>query len=252
MSKAIRTKTAIILGVLTLVAGPLHAEDAIVSLTVQDQLGFEEVPVVRVELSLDAPRDLHVAFQTWGDWKPIKRTMRRIKESGKYHFEVPFDNLNPGRYRLAAYLTPRRKDWNDRVGNTMHAPMEVVDAPKLSAFYGQSEVENKSPGFSESDKIVQVNWPKEIGGHEEATLAIRYEITKPRDLIIRLSNSDNWKQSGEMIFPVSEPGVTEIPLANLSIDFPAGNYAWIVFLAEPGTKEPHIGKLGKHFVLTAD
>ena len=91
-------------------------------------------------------------------------------------------------------------------------------------------------------------WVKKID--RIPTLEIRYSITEPRDLLVRLANSDNWKQMGEMIFPVKEPGTTSVPLANLTSDFPAGNYAWIVFLAEPGTKEPQLGKLGKHFVLT--
>lgn len=217
------------------------AEDRIVSLSVQEQLGFEEVPVVRVEVEIDTKRDLHVSFQTWGDWKAVKRTMRRIPQSGKYHFEVPFDTLKPGKYRIAAYLTPRRKDWNDRVGNTMHAPMEVVDQPTFAG---------EAAAFSAEDKIQQIDWPKEVSGSQEVTLEIRYQISAPRDLVVRLANSDNWKQMGELVFPVKEPGVTSLPLVNLTADFPPGNYAWIVFLAEPGTKEPQLGKLGKHFVLT--
>jgi len=226
-------------------ADPALAEDRIVSLSAQEMLGNDEIPVVRVELELNTKRDLHVAFQTWGDWKPIKRTMRRIPQSGKYHFEVPFDKLKPGKYRIAAYLTPRRKDWNDRVGNTMHAPMEVLDVPQLA-----SQAKSEKAVFSDVDKVSLVKWPQEISGTEEATLEIRYSITQSRDLIVRLANSDSWKQMGEMIFPVEEPGTTSVPLANLTSDFPAGNYAWIVFLAESGTKEPQLGKLGKHFVLT--
>ena len=231
---------ALFLGLSLFIGEMTLAEDRIVSLSVQEKLGYEDVPVVRVEVELDTKRDLHVSFQTWGDWKAVKRTMRRIPQSGKYHFEVPFDNLKPGRYRIAAYLTPRRKDWNDRVGNTMHAPMEVVDEPTFA----------EQTAFSDTDKVLQVKWPKEISGSEEVTLEVRYSITEPRDLVVRLANSDNWKQMGELVFPVKEPGTTSVPLANLTADFPPGNYAWIVFLAESGTKEPQLGKLGKHFVLT--
>ena len=53
-----------------------------------------------------------------------------------------------------------------------------------------------------------------------------------------------------MIFPVTEPGTITVPLENLTSDFAAGNYAWIVWITESGTKEPPIAKLGKHFTLT--
>ena len=235
--------TAVIpIGALTFLAAPILADDNILDLSVQEKLGYDEIPVVRVELDLETSRDLHVAFQTWGDWKPVKRTMRRIPQSGRYHFEVPFDNLEPGRYRVAAYLTPRSKDWNDRLGESTHASMEVVDAP---TFVRQTL-------FSDEDRVTFVDWPAEVAGNEEVTLEIRYEVTEPRELVVRLSNSENWQQHGEIVIPVREPGNVTIPLANLTSDFPVGKYAWIVFLAESGAKEPISDRYGKHFVLTAE
>ena len=62
--------------------------------------------------------------------------------------------------------------------------------------------------------------------------------------------ADNWNEMGRLIFPLKEPGNITIPLANLTSDFPPGNYAWIVWITEEDTKEPAIAKLGKHFVLT--
>ena len=234
-------KASILIGALCFLAGSVFAEDRILSLTVQGKLGYDEIPVVRVEVDLKRARDLHVSFQTWGDFKPIKRTMRRIPESGKYHFEVPFDNLKSGRYRVAAYLTPRGKDWNNRLGETSHASMEVVDTPTLV----------QEALFGDEDRVSFVDWPKEVAGDEEVTLKILYELTEPRELIVRLANSENWKQHGEVVVTVTEPGEVTIPLANLTSDFPAGNYAWIVFLAEPGSNEAISEKYGKHFVLTA-
>ncbi len=43
-----------------------------------------------------------------------------------------------------------------------------------------------------------------------------------------------------------------MPLVNLTSGFPVGKFAWIVFLAESGTKEPISDRYGKHFVLTAE
>ena len=235
-------RRAILIGALWFVSDPIFGDDTILDLTVQERLGYDEVPVVRVEVELQTSRDLHVSFQSWGDWKSIKRTMRRIPESGKYHFEVPFDNLRPGRYRVAAYLTPRRKDWNDRLDDATHASMEVVDTPTYV----------RQTLFSDHDRVRFVDWPKEVVGNEEVTLKVRYEVTEPRELIVRLANSENWQQYGELVFKVQEPGTTTIPLANLTSDFPAGKYAWIVFLAESGTKDPISDRYGKHFVLTAE
>ena len=242
MTAAGFTAAATLIGALTLLGSPVLADDDILNLTVQEKLGYDEIPVVRVELDLQRSRDLHVSFQTWGNWRSVKRTMRRIPRSGKYHFEVPFDNLKPGRYRVAAYLTPRGKDWNERLGDSTHVSMEVVDAPTIA---GQTL-------FSLEDKVTFVDWPEEVAGNDELTLEVRYEVTEPRDLIIRLSNSETWKQQGELIFTVREPGNITIPLGNLTSDFPVGKYAWFVFLAESGAKEPVSDRLDKHFVLTAE
>ena len=228
------------LGAIILLGQAASAEDRILDVSMQEKLGFEETPVVRVEVEVDSQRDLHVAFQQAPSWQGVKNTKRRIKQSGKYHFEVPFDNLRPGNYRISVYLTPRRKDWNDRLGNPTFFQFEVIDQPNFEA----------RTAFSSRDQVQFIGWPQEVGGTEEVTLEVRFALTEPRDLIVRLANSDNWEQMGELIFPVKEPGNITIPLANLTSDFPPGNYAWIVWITESGTTEPAIAKLGKHFVLT--
>ena len=104
-------------------------------------------------------------------------------------------------------------------------------------------------GFSQQDKIKFVKWPKQIIGNQEATLTIQYDIKEARDIHVKLLDSDNWKEHGALKFPVTEPGNLTLPLSNLTDDFPVGNYAWVVFVAEKGKAEPISDKFGKHFTL---
>lgn len=217
----------------------VQADESIVNLTANKIIGFKESPTVYVELEIDKTRDLHVAFQNMNGFKTVKRTMKRIKKSGKYHFEVPLDKIDVGNYRIAAYLTPRGKDWNDRITQAQPFMFEVVNAEKYV----------KKSSFSKQDKIKFVKWPKRVIGNQEATLTIQYDIQAPRDIHVKLLDSDNWKEHGALKFPVTEPGNLTLPLSNLTVDFPLGNYAWVVYVAEKGKSEPISDKFGKHFTL---
>ncbi|MBU2924283.1 hypothetical protein Q4530_08270 [Colwellia sp. 1_MG-2023] len=221
-------------------AQTLQAADTITSLSATEVIGYEQSPTVYVELEVDKTRDLHVAFQTVKGARTIKKTMKRIKKSGKYHFEVEIDDLKAGQYRIAAYLTPRGKNWNDRLFQVKPFDFTVINEKKYV----------KKTIFSKQDKINFVKWPKQIIGKQEAKLTIQYDITEPRDLHIKLADSDTWKEFGALKFPVTEPGTFTLPLSNLTADFPIGNYAWIVHLAETGKKETISDKYGKHFTLS--
>lgn len=216
-----------------------HCEELITSITADETIGFKQTPIVHVELEIDKTRDLHVAFQTLDGSRTLKTTMKRIKESGKYHFEVPIENLTSGKYRIASYLTPRGKNWNDRIYQAPHFLFNVVD----------QETYVETTAFSSQDKIKLVEWPKQIVGLQEATLKINYEITQPRDIHIKLLDSDNWKEFGSIKYSVAEPGNISIPFSQLTNDFPAGNYAWVIFISVNGETENIGKKYGKHFTL---
>lgn len=214
--------------------------DNFVDFSVQEILGFEDTPVIKLEIDIDKTRDLYVTIQRSQDWKTVKRTMKRIKKSGKYHFEMPVEDIKPGTYRVGAYVTPRGKDWNSRISSSKQIMIEVIDEPHFV----------KKTMFSSDDIVRFVDWPKQIVGEQEATLMVKYEITEPRDLVLKLLDSDNWEEHGVLKFPVTEPGNFSLPLSHLNEDFKEGKYAWVIYLSEQGDTEPLSDKYGKHFVLS--
>ena len=226
--------------ILTLFCGSnAYADDNIISLSTNEIIGYKETPIIYVELTIDKTRDLYVAFQNMDGWQTVKTTMKRIKKSGKYHFEVPIEDLKVGKYRVDAYITPKGKNWNDRLNETHHVEFEVINQEKHI----------KQTVFSEQDRVKFVDWPKNIVGTQEATLTIKYDITEPRDLHIKLLDSSNWKEYGALKFPVTEPGDFVLPLSHLSEDFPSGAYAWVVYLTPTNELNKLSKEYGKHFVL---
>lgn len=216
-----------------------NSTDEIVSLSATEKIGFNQQPTVYIDLVVKKTRDLHVAIQNMDGWQTVKRTMKRIKKSGNYHFSVAVDGLKPGKYRVDAYLAPRGKNWADRLFQPQHAEFEVVDVANYV----------KTTEFSSNDQITFVDWPKQVVGEQEATLSVRYNITQARDLHIKLLNSDNWEEHAEIKVPVAEPGNFNLPLSHLINDFPTAKYAWVVFLTEAGGDEQVSEKYGKHFIL---
>lgn len=229
-----------LIGLLVVCSFSANAKDNFVSFSIKEKIGYQDAPTVFVELELNKTRDLYVAIQDAKEWKTVKRTMKRVKKSGKYHFEIPVENLKPGTYRVDAYITPRGKDWNSRIGDSKQVMMQVVDEPNFV----------EQTAFSSMDKVRFVDWPEQIVGVQEAILMVKYEITEPRDLILKLLNSDNWQEHGELKFPVEEPGNFSLPLSHLTEDFNEGKYAWVIYLTEQGQNEPVSDKYGKHFVLS--
>ncbi|WP_158971846.1 hypothetical protein [Paraglaciecola sp. L3A3] len=218
----------------------LANEDKIVEFIVQEQIGFEEVPVIQVEVQVSKTRELHVAVVNLDGWKTVKKTQKRIKQSGKFHFELPIENLQPGKYRIDAYLSPRRKGWKDRITEPTRRNLLVLNKTKNP----------KKSLFSKQDKIKKVNFPKQVVGSQAVELNIHYEVTEARDLHIKLLDSSNWQEFGVLKFTVTENGQISIPLSNMPTDFPTSKFAWVIYLTEINKLEPISKKQGKHFLLT--
>ncbi|TLU64331.1 hypothetical protein FE810_12070 [Thalassotalea litorea] len=223
----------------------LAKTDEIVSLSAQEQIGFTEKPVVHLEVAVKKTRDLHVAFQNSDDWTTVKRSMKRIKKSGKYHFTLDTEDLAPGNYRVSAYLTPRAKNWNDRLAPPTNVNVQVLDQKVF-----------KKPaaaplGFAKRDVVKKVEWPTSVDGDQDLDLEVRYDITQERQLWIKLLDSENWEEHGSLKYLVKKPGKFNLPMNNVQSSFPAGKYAWVIYLTEVDGEEPIGRKFGKHFEIQA-
>ncbi|AWB64997.1 hypothetical protein C2869_00430 [Saccharobesus litoralis] len=214
--------------------------DNIITINTAAKIGFEQLPKVKVDIKVKKTRELYVALQDKQTWRNIKTTRKRIKKSGNYHFDFNIDNLKPGNYRLNAYITPRGKDWNSRIGEQKGVDFIVVD---------QAQFVEKIQMATE-DKIKGISYPKTIADDAEYKLDIQFDITEPRDLIIKLLNKNGWKEAGVLSFPVKEPGNISLPIDKMVTNFPAGDYAWMTYLSETGSKQPLSNKRGAHFSLT--
>lgn len=213
-------------------------EDEIIEITAQDIVGTEELPVIHIELTVKKSRDLHVALQDLSTQRPVKTTMKRIKKSGKYHFEFKTNGVKPGKYRFNAYLTPRKKNWNDRIGQTESHDIEIIDAVKYV----------KKVKFGNKDRIKSVKWPKKIIDNKEHQLLVKFDITEPRDLHIKLLSSGNWEEFGALKYTINKPQDFTMPFDNLINSFEEGKYAWVVYLTDVGGEDSILPKkFGKHF-----
>lgn len=211
-------------------------------LNIKSRIGLSEVPIVHVDVAIEKARDLHVTIQSFDGWKKVAGTKKRIKSSGKYHFEMPIENMQPGRYRAISYITPKGKNWDKRIGEEVRVVFEVL----AQQFTKEPVAEPKA---SIVDKIKAISFPKKVTGNEAVDLSIKFDIAKSRKIKIRLLNSENWKELGVLKYTVNESGVLDIPLVNLADDFPAGKYAWVVFLLDSSTEKEVAKKMGKHFEL---
>lgn len=218
-------------------AGP---KETVVSITADEKVGYQQKPIITIEAKINKTRDMHLALQDGSNgWKTIKSRFKRVKKAGKHSFQLDISELKPGQYRWNSYITPRGKDWNSRLGNTVSHMFEVVDAPVF-----------KEPvAFSSADSITQVDWPKAITDDKSYTLKVDYKITEPRVLHITLANKKGWKEEGAIEVPVSEPGNIAIPFDSLVSSFAPGNYVWMVYLADNEGNQVQKKKLGKHFTL---
>lgn len=213
-------------------------EDEILEFSVQEILGTEEQPTVRIKLNIEKTRELFVAVQDLNNkMQRVGSTQKRIKKSGSYHFNMDVD-LKPGKYRFNAYIAPRGKGWNEKIGKPVNFNVTVVDEPKYI----------KKPQFGTTDKVKQITWPKSIIDDTEQVLTIKYDITQPRILLLKLLNKKGWKEEAVLKFALKEPGQQSLPISSMLSDFGAGDYAWAALITDTETGET-ITKQGKPFTI---
>jgi hypothetical protein len=213
-------------------------EDKILAFSVQETLGSEEKPTVRIKLDIQKTRELFVAVQDINNkMQRVDSTQKRIKKSGNYHFDMDID-LKPGKYRFNAYIAPRGKGWNERIGKQQSVNVTVIDAPKYI----------KKTKFSKTDKVKQITWPKSISDNTEQVLTIKYDITQPRILLLKLLNKKGWKEEAVLKLPLKQPGQQSLPINSMLSDFGVGDYAWAAIITDEETGEV-ITKQGKPFTI---
>lgn len=213
-------------------------EDQITNLRLQEKIGLEEIPIVYVDVEVSKIRQLYIIIQDMSSWHNVAKTNKRIKQSGNYHFELPIENMKPGKYRVDAYLSPRGKGFAEKLAEPIRTQIQVINKPKFE----------KPSIFNATDKVKNVVFPKIIVGNEDVTLKVEFLIKEPRDLHMKLLSSENWKEFGALKFPINEPGEMTLPLSKMADDFPNGKYAWVISITEKGKTEP-LTKMGKHFEL---
>lgn len=201
-------------------------QDKIKLLTATEFVGTEESPRVDFEVDVKKVRDVYIVLKYFDSWKNIKDKRVRIKKSGKYHLTMDTSGLEPGKYRITAYMTPRGKSWTERIGEQPNTQFTVVDAPKYV----------KKVDFAEDDIVQQVQWPKKIG-NESNTLVVSYAISEPRNLVINLFAQATKQKVTSIEYPVAEPGELRLPIEGLADKIPAGEYVWVVQIAEGGKQD---------------
>lgn len=213
-------------------------KDEILEFSVQEILGTAEKPTVRIKLNIQKTRELFVAVQDLNNkMQRVGSTQKRIKKSGNYHFDMDID-LKPGKYRFNAYIAPKGKGWNEKIGDPVNINVTVVDEPKYI----------KKTQFSTTDKVKQITWPKNIVDDTEQVLTIKYNITQPRVLLLKLLNKKGWKEEAVLKFSLKEPGQQSLPISSMLSDFGVGDYAWAALITDTETGET-ITKQGKPFTI---
>lgn len=216
-------------------------DDKIKLLTVTEFVGTEQSPRVDFDVDVKKVRDVYIVLKHFDSWKNIKDQRVRIKKSGKYHLTLDTSELTPGKYRVTAYMTPRGKDWTARIGGEPSAVFTVVDTPKYV----------REIAFAEDDVIQQVQWPKKVA-NESNTLLVHYAISQPRGIVVKLFSQQTKQAVTTIEYPVGEPGEWRLPISGLADKIPAGDYVWVVYLAESGKQDAISNKYRMPFTLSKD
>lgn len=231
-------------------------KEGIVEFTVQEKIGTAQVPVINVEVNVNKTRDLHVVFKEAKSGKKIKSTFKRIKKSGSYYFKVKVGNLSPGRYQWSAYLAPRKKNWNDRLGEPVNQIMQVVNAEKFEQKAVKKQTKKvvrnnvKKKDFAKKDGFKKIDWPKNISTNDELILTVQYLVTQERDIHLKLLSSKDWEEHGALKVNVKENGKFSLPFSSMLENYGPGKYVWVMSITEVGNPDKILKKQGRHFVIS--
>ncbi|WP_440877335.1 hypothetical protein [Thalassotalea sp. PLHSN55] len=251
MMKKIYIKLITIFTVLISTSGLAIAKDAINRFALPEQAHALQTITIAVNVDVSKQRELFVTLQDTTNWKTLKTLKKRIKQSGDYQFAYQVPELAEGRYRWNAYLAPRGKKWADRVSEFEPQYLMITDKAALAKVAPVKATSTSKVNLGEKiDLVTQVNWPKTIADDATHTLKVHYKVHQPRTLHIRLTNSENWQELGELSVPVTKPGAFEMPFEALQSNFGQGKYAWIIDIQDSAKKNSVLSKkFGKHFVI---
>lgn len=196
------------------------SDDFINSLDVPDFVGGDQPLRVDVDLKVAKTRDVYFVLQHFGSWKKLKEKTARVTASGKYHVNFDTKGVEPGKYRVVVYVTPRDQNWNHRVGNELNAVTSVL-------------TESAWNEHVSTEAISEVRWPRRVSTGKEV-LGVSYRINAPKLLNLDLLNGD-----GDVIsniqYPVTESGDFSLPIDDLFGKVGAGRFTWkVLLLAEDG------------------
>ena len=250
----------IALAVIVFVPQLVNAEDKINTFSVQEILTVGEIPVINIDVEVSNKRDLHVVLKDGKTQRNIKTIKKPIKNSGKFHFNFDIDELPPGNYRWNAFITPRKKNGNDRIGDSSTQMMKVITLEQAAIAqqkFKQHQKNNKVNKATEKqdntankDGFKKISWPKEISNNDAYTLTVDYLVTQARDIHIKLLNSENWEEHGKVKMSVNENGTFSLPFDSMLENFGPGKYAWVLSITEVGEPDNIVKKMGRHFVIS--
>lgn len=236
------------------------AEDKINAFSVQETITVGETPIINIDVDVSKKRDLHVVLKDGKTQRNIKTIKKPIKSSGKYHFDFDIDELPPGNYRWNAFITPRKKNGNDRIGGSSTQMMKVItleqaaiNQQKIKKLKNNSKVNKatqKQKKTASKDGFKKISWPKNISNDEVYTLMVDYLVTQERDIHIKLLNSENWEEHGKVKISVDKNGTFSLPFDSMLENFGPGKYAWVLSITEVGKPDNIVKKMGRHFVIS--
>ncbi|AQQ67189.1 hypothetical protein Mag101_05705 [Microbulbifer agarilyticus] len=194
--------------------------DFINRIDVPNFVGGNEPLRVDVDLKVAKTRDVYFVLQYFDTWKKIKEKTARVTSSGKYHVNFETDDIDPGKYRVVVYVTPRDQNWNHRVGNEVNANFSVL-------------TESAWNEHLSTEEISEVRWPRRVSTEKEV-LGVRYRINTPKVLSLDLVNG-NGDLVSNIRYPVAESGDFALPIDDLFGKVGPGRFTWkVLLLAEDG------------------
>jgi hypothetical protein len=228
-------------------SGKLLAADVIKNAGLEkSEIGTNEKPVITLELDIAKTRDLFIVIRNMKSWQSVKQSMYRIKKSGQYHLAVEVEDLTPGRYRVDSYLAPKGKNWAERLAEPIFNEFTVLDVNTVNQTK-VAPIKKVAAEYAKNDQIVKLTWPKWIDKNGDIFLKIRFDITQPRDLHIKLLGSDNQQELGAIKLPVNTIDDVSVPFSDMLTNFDQGKYMWVAYLTAKQSELAITQKVAKYF-----